>query len=155
RGLPRGSSLARLLAAERGRKHGLTAPSLSVAQILTWAEAYHARERRWPHRKSGAIPGAPGRTWHAVDMALRHGYRGFEGGSSLAQLLREQGRVTRRQTRPELSLEEVLGWAEAYRARHGRWPHNKSGPVEDAPGETWGSIHVALFYGYRGLPSGT
>ena len=29
------------------------------------------------------------------------------------------------------------------------------GPVGGAPGETWGNVHAALAWGYRGLPRGS
>ena len=31
---------------------------------------------------------------------------------------------------------------------------NESGPIAEAPGETWKSVDLALRYGYRGLPGG-
>ena len=48
-----------------------------------------------------------------------------------------------------------LAWADAHRARTGSQPHDRSGPVADAPGETWGNIDRALRHGRRGLPGGT
>src|SRR5262249_14259004 len=43
----------------------------------------------------------------------------------------------------------------AHRHRTCQWPHNKAGPVADAPGETWGAIDRALQVGGRGLRGGT
>jgi hypothetical protein len=54
--------------------------------------------------------------------------------------------------RRPLTVEQVLAWADAHRARTGRWPSAASGPVLDAPGEHWRAIASALRYGYRGLP---
>src|SRR5947209_6739445 len=48
RGLPGGDSLARLLARERGTRNPHCRPRLTVEQILAWADAHHARKRRWP-----------------------------------------------------------------------------------------------------------
>ena len=56
--------------------------------------------------------------------------------------------------RPPLTVQQVLAWADAHHARTGRRPHAKSGPVEGAPGESWGNIDDALDAGYRGLPGG-
>jgi hypothetical protein len=53
-----------------------------------------------------------------------------------------------------LSVEQVLAWADAHRQRAGHWPHAGSGPVADAPGETWAGIDRALCSGRRGLPGG-
>src|SRR5262249_11074482 len=99
RGLPGGSSLARLLAAERGARNQAGLPPLTVERILAWADAHHARTGRWPTEVSGPIPEAPGETWGRIRHALSRGYRGFPGGSSLSRLLgRERGvsRASRR-----------------------------------------------------------
>jgi hypothetical protein len=45
-----------------------------------------------------------------------------------------------------------LAWADAHRARTGRWPDENSGPVEGAPGESWSAVCGALKQGPRGLP---
>jgi len=68
-------------------------PPLTVEQILTWADAHHARTGRWPSDWSGPIPGAPGETWAKVHSALRAGHRSLPGGDTLARLLRRYGRV--------------------------------------------------------------
>ena len=57
-------------------------------------------------------------------------------------------------TRPPLTVEQILAWADAYRARTGRWPTARSGPVPEAPGETWSGIDRGLRVGGRGLPGG-
>jgi hypothetical protein len=56
--------------------------------------------------------------------------------------------------RPPLTEKQILAWADAHFARTGRWPSTYSGPVTDAPGETWGKINSALYDGFRGLPGG-
>jgi len=55
RGLPGGSSLARLLAERRGIRNRLTLPRLSLPKILAWADAHHRRTGAWPKRHSGPI----------------------------------------------------------------------------------------------------
>jgi hypothetical protein len=96
RGLPGGSPLARLLAQYRGKRNKSALPPLTVAQILGWADAHHARAGEWPGVLSGPIPEAPGETWKAVNMALYRGFRGLPGGDSLARLLRRRRRRQRR-----------------------------------------------------------
>jgi hypothetical protein len=54
-----------------------------------------------------------------------------------------------------LAVEQILAWAEAHRARTGRWPRAESGAIRDAPGENWYAVNHALAYGYRGLPGGS
>jgi hypothetical protein len=54
-----------------------------------------------------------------------------------------------------LSIPQILAWADAFRARTGRWPRVTSGPVAEAPGEKWRNIDVDLSKGLRGLPGGS
>jgi hypothetical protein len=56
--------------------------------------------------------------------------------------------------KPPLTVEQILAWADAHKARTGRWPAATSGPIPEAPGEVWGNIESALSGGYRGLPRG-
>ena len=37
----------------------------------------------------------------------------------------------------------------------GTYPSHRSGAIEDAPGETWGTVEGALVKGCRGLPGGS
>src|SRR5687768_18284238 len=46
--LPRGGSLARLLAEHRGVRNIRSLPSLDEEQNLRWADAYLARQGEWP-----------------------------------------------------------------------------------------------------------
>jgi hypothetical protein len=130
-------------------------PKLSVSQILAWADAFHARTGRWPNLHSGPIPGSLGESWRKVDSALRLGLRGLPGGPSLAQLL-AQRRGARNQTNiPRLTFKKILAWADAYFRQHGVWPKETSGPIPDAPEETWLAMDRALRVGVRGLKGGT
>jgi hypothetical protein len=155
-GLAGGSSLARLLARERGAPNIHDLPPLKVAQVLNWAGEYQRRTGCWPKRDSGPIgAAAPGETWREVDTALRRGTRGFRGGSSLPHLLAERRGVRSKGHVLPLRVQRILAWADAYYARHGEWPTPQSGPIEEAPGETWGAVHSALYDGHRGLPGGS
>jgi hypothetical protein len=152
RGLPRGSSLARLLAEKRGVRNRLGVPPLTRDLILRWAETHQRRAGRWPSSNSGPVADAPGETWKGVDLALRHGYRGLPRGPSLARLLAQERRVRNRTSLPPLAPQKILAWADAYYHRVGEYPTSASGPIAEAGGETWGSVNLALRYGYRGLP---
>jgi hypothetical protein len=88
RGLPGGSSLAKLLHQERRVRSPGHLPPLSIPQVLQWAQAHHDRHRRWPTPSSGSIPEAPAEMWVKIDRALRDGLRGLPGGGSLARLLK-------------------------------------------------------------------
>jgi hypothetical protein len=155
RGLPGGSSLARLLAERRQVRNRGQLPWLTPDQILAWADAHRRRTGAWPVSTTGPITGAAEETWRAVDQALRVGTRGRPGGSSLAQFLAQERGVRNHQHLRPLSTRQLLTWADAHRRRTGAWPTSASGPVHDAPGETWSGIHMALLRGRRGLPGGT
>jgi hypothetical protein len=155
RGLPGGSSLARLLSEQRGMRSHLHQPRFSRKQILAWADAHRRRTGGWPTADSGPIADAPGETWAQVDLALRNGHRGVRGGSSLARLLAEQRGKPNHLDLPPLSYKKIVAWAEEHHKRTGKWPNVNSGPVHDAPGETWGLIDNALRAGQRGLPGGS
>ncbi len=55
---------------------------------------------------------------------------------------------------PDLEIDEILGWADAHHARAREWPAHSSGPIPEAPGETWLAVEAALTYGLRGLSGG-
>jgi len=154
RGLPGGSSLAKLLLQMRGaRKHERCVP-LTEEKILAWADAHFQRENRWPAQSSGAIADAPGETWAGVDTALFKGGRGLSGGSSLAKLLARAGRKRNRSELPPLTVEQILEWAWAHCKRAHHYPYSNSGAIPEAPEETWHGIDAALRGGHRGLPGG-
>ena len=58
--------------------------------------------------------------------------------------------------RPELTVAQILAWADAHHAAHGAWPEVRLlaglGPVDGVPGESWKAINYALAMGQRGLP---
>lgn len=154
RGLPGGSSLARLLAQKRGARNMLDPGPLITAQIVKWAEAHHRRTGEWPSITSGLIPEAPGETWEIVNRSLRDGRRGLPGGSSLAQLLMGELGIRSRGTAPPLSVQQILAWADEHHQRTGEWPMQSSGEIPDSQGETWSTVARALAGGIRGLPQG-
>jgi hypothetical protein len=151
RGLPGGSSLARLLLKQHGVPKWDVPPPLTVDQILAWADAFHEAHGRKPYISDGLIPEAPapGETWGRVDVALSQGWRGLPGGSSLSQLLAEHRNFTE-----ALTVERILGWADECHQLSGRWPRVDGPPTGLPPGETWAAIGSALNGGYRGLPGG-
>jgi hypothetical protein len=60
-----------------------------------------------------------------------------------------------RQKKPELTLDQILQWADAHRKRTGKWPTTRSGPILDAPGNNWLAVDKALRQGLRGLRGGS
>src|SRR5262249_35706917 len=122
---------------------------------LSWADAHHAATGRWPRTDSGPMRDRPELNWMQVNRALSQGGRGLPGGTTLADLLQERRGVRNKQNLPRLDVEQILTWADAHREATGEYPHGRSGPVRDAPGETWNAIHSALAKGLRGLPGGS
>ena len=130
-------------------------PQLAEAQILAWAEAHHRRTGTWPNVSTGELYDDPNELWRGLDMDLRRGLRGLEGGTSLAQLLADNYGVRNIKNLPVLSISQILAWADAHYARIGRWPLRGDGAIHGAPGETWAGIQGALCNGCRGLVSKT
>jgi hypothetical protein len=155
RGLPGGTTLARFLAEHRQAPNVYTAPSLTAARILAWAEDHHRATGIWPSSLSGPVLHAQGEHWGSIDTALREGYRGLPGAQSLGRLIGRHAGPDAYRTRPKLTVEGILTWADAHRAAAGAWPIEDSGPVRSASGENWRAISGALARGHRGLPGGS
>jgi hypothetical protein len=149
RGLRSGRSLPQILAKRRGVRNLPGTPSLTVDQILAWADEWHSSTGRWPLRTSGEIKGQPGETWAAVDAALASGCRGLPGNSSLPQLLHEHRGVRNKASLPRLTKKQIRVWAESHHRRTGRYATPDSGSIADAPGETWKAVQMALVEGLR------
>lgn len=155
RGLPAGSSIARLLAEHRGVRHRDNTPKLSVVQILRWADQHHAKTGTWPTRTSGPVRDVPGETWARINGSLVIGNRGLAGGSSVARLLKERRGVRNISDLPALSVHQILAWADEHKKRTEKWPTSSSGTLHAAPGETWAGVARALGLGSRGLRGGS
>ena len=94
RGLPSGSSLARLLARYRGTRIMRELPQLTPGKIMRWARQYTAATGRRPTKLSGSVTDRgkeTGETWSGIDAALKFGGRGLAGGDSLFRLLSRNG----------------------------------------------------------------
>jgi hypothetical protein len=155
RNLPGGSSLAKLLAEHRGMRNRGDLAQLSIEQILLWADSHHKKTGHWPKPTSGEIPDAPGETWANIQNALFRGLRGLPKGLTLAQLFQAERGVRNIKALPGLTEEQILEWADAYHRRNGSWPKKDSGPIDNAPGETWNGVQIALLRGRRGLAGGS
>ena len=130
-------------------------PVLTEKQILAWADAHHAQTGGWPNEDSGAVADAPNETWRGISTALRNGSRGLLGGSSLARLLTEHRGKRNHLDLPELTIDQILVWVDAFHANTGMWPKVNSGAIAEAPGETWNGVEHALRNGNRVLPGGS
>ena len=151
RNLPGGSSLAQLLTAERGVRNPADLPPLTVDQILRWADSHFERTGQWPNGTLESVHDAPGETWAGIDSALQRGRRELPVRSTLAQLLDEHRGVRNRKGLPELTVAQILAWADAHHEHTGKWPDMKTGAIASQPGETWLAINHVLLRGSRGL----
>jgi hypothetical protein len=155
RGLPGGTTLAKLLLEHRGRRHYHLTAKLTVAQILAWTDAHHTRTGDWPGAHHiEQIPNAPeGTTWVAVALALQRGKRGLRGKTSLAKPLQRHRGVRNRLAAPDFTEQMVLAWANRHHEETGEWPKYPDGSIAGT-GETWTAVDTALFRGSRGFSGG-
>jgi hypothetical protein len=70
--------------------------TLTVEQVLAWADTHFAIHGSWPSRRSRPVAFVPGETWGALDGALSDGRRGLPGHDSLSKLLARERGVGRR-----------------------------------------------------------
>lgn len=66
---------------------------LSESLILRWADDFKKRVGYWPTRESAHVDSSRREKWAVIDEALKQGYRGLPGGSSLAKLLEKNRRT--------------------------------------------------------------
>ena len=133
RGLPGGTTLSRLLLQHRGRLGPNRPANLTVRQILSWADAYYKTHGCWPSERRGKVAGAPGETWPGINRRLRQGGRGLPGGSSLPRLLANHRGVCKQSSVPDLSIAQILAWADTHHEATGKWPHCNDGAVPTYP----------------------
>jgi hypothetical protein len=130
-------------------------PKLTVARILAWADAHHARTNRWPRINDPDRDSLPhGETWQRVHSALRRGWRGRSGADSLPGLLARERGARSNKHQPRLTARQALRWADDHRRRTGRWPTCCCGAVPAAPGHTWAGIDQAMRSSHRGFAGG-
>lgn len=158
RGLPGGSSLAKLLSQELGIRNHLDLPGLTTSFIVERAIQHHEINGVWPtlYTKGQVIGGHPGDTWNAYQIALCQGRRGLPGGSSLTQLLSTELGVRNRRDLTCLTENGILELAKLHLKATGKWPSMTSGSVTGGgPGDTWKGYDHDLRRGARGLPGGS
>jgi len=153
RGLPGKSSLFKLLNENRrmGRLQR-TRPPLTEDFVLYWADAHFATHGSWPKGESGPVDGQPGESWGGIQAALIVGHRGLGPGSSVLKLLVKHGRVSPKPDLLDLTVEQILEWADRYHETHGSYPQRNIEVIEGTGGETWEGVNRALVHGRRGLP---
>jgi superfamily II DNA or RNA helicase len=151
RGLKTKTSLADLLWRERKVPNKANRPELTEEQVLEWADQHHSKTGSWPNQTSGAIEGTT-ETWLGVNAALNKGLRGFDGGSSVIQLLIDSGRLPKRDWDDTITHEQILKWCDAFYQLHGSWPKRSDGDVPDTH-YTWLTVDNQLRAGWPASPT--
>jgi len=151
RGLAGGSSLPKLLAEHRDVPNKAAMPAITDEQILQWADHHRKKTGAWPMARSGQVIAFPSENWSNIEALLRRGLRGLAGGSSLVLLLAEHRGVRNIGQLPNLTVKQILAWADAHHEKTGQWPNVKSGRVLASLGETWTNLNTCLAQGRRGL----
>ncbi|WP_280524241.1 DEAD/DEAH box helicase [Legionella cincinnatiensis] len=149
RGLPVGSSLAKLMDTKFGVRNSLDLPQLDTEEIKACMLSYFNNTGKWPDEKSGVIPELPYDTWSSIGSALHKGTRNLPK-ISLAELRNQLiGRSCK------LNLETIRKCINTYHEREGKWPNRNSGAIPELPGDDWSIINSALKSGSRGLLGGS
>ena len=154
RDFPRGWSLPRLFARERGVHSKAHRPRLTLPEILRWADGHHERHGAWPISRSGLIPK------RRANLELRSspafsGFPGLPGGSTLPQLFKDQRGVANNRDLVPLAVERIVAWADTHHTRTGEWPTQVPGLIPESPGDTWRKVQNSLIHGFRGLEGGS
>lgn len=163
RGLPGGSSLAKLIDNKMGIANPMNLPLLNEELIINWVTQFINTHKEKPLRSSGVIEFASadhkGITWLAVDSALKRGSRGISGKSSLASLIAKTFSFKNHMNLSPLTEEMIVGWVTQYIDIHGEKPTQNSGILdfvsEAYKGITWLAINTALDKGGRELLGGS
>ena len=151
RGLPKGTSVTRLLQEHRGIRNPASLPKVTEAQILIWSDSFYQSNGRWPSCDSGEITDAPGETWRGINNALKKNKRGLSISCSLAEFLRQHRGKRIPAKAPRLSFPLVLRWIDEHKESTGQYPDSGSGPIPQQPGETWSTVAAAMASGSRGF----
>lgn len=156
RGLPGGSSVAKLISSKHEHAHAKNRPELTYDFIIARASEYFDANSKYPAVRSGSVPGGhTGDTWFCYDQALREGLRGLPGGTSLKALFAERLGAVDHLRKPTLAFEHIVDLARQHKSLRGSRPSCASGDVLGGhPGDTWRGYDQALKNGSRGLPKG-
>lgn len=147
-GLPGESSLYRLRHSRIGDPEKFI---LAEDQIWCWMSEWHNKNGEYPTARSQSRTLSAGISWRVISTALREGYHGLPGGSSLAKLRRRKRGLS-----PIKLLTEdlILKWMREWRKDRGDYPNSATNGF--APnGDKWHSIGASLRVGRHGLPGGS
>src|SRR5262249_10741738 len=81
--------------------------------------------------------------------------KSFGGWSGVGSALRTPFREGTMAHATPLYISQILGWADAFQERTGRWPNLYSGKIWTQRTDNWRRVDSALRLGLRGLPGGS
>jgi hypothetical protein len=105
---------------DSGLVHGAPAERWSAINV-SLAQGHRERTGHWPQLREWRteISGSGGETWGNVSPGAQQGFGRASAGSSLWDLPTKHRRVRNINNLPPLTTEQILSWADAFRAKHG------------------------------------
>jgi hypothetical protein len=163
RGMPKGSSLTKIIEKQFGIRGYCTPPNLSLDMIRNWIHQHITKHKKKPTVKNGIVEFAEnefkGISWASVANAMSKGTRGLAKGLSLAQFIQKEFGISNHYSLPPISVSIILQWINAFIKKYNRKPTQNDGIIEFARSEykniTWHSVNFFLWKGGRGLPKGS
>jgi superfamily II DNA or RNA helicase len=147
RGLPYGSSLAKIRREKSGEPDTRNV-MLTEELIWQWMEGFRDKQGKFPTLSS--FEGTEGGRWVTINEALKGGYRGLPGGSSLLKLRKK---MLGPADSDKLTEGIIFEWMREHFAEHGRWPTQRCGK---SPSDVnWKTIDSRLRIGHRRLTGGS
>ena len=134
RRLPGGTTLRRLLLEHRGPQATESRPDLTIEQILAWADAYFEAAGTVAERGVRTDRRGPEDKLESDQHVAAKGRRGLPGGTTLERLLVEHRGEPAKRRHIELTVEQILAWADTHYEAAGSWPTAASGPVARCSG---------------------
>ena len=127
--------------------------SLTNEKVAKAIKLFHSENGFYPTPSSGEASKYFGdqTSWMAIDAALKKGFRGLPGGSTLVK------EVAKSSVKISFSTQLIADAMEAYHKEHGKHPVQGSGDASKYFGfkTTWAAVNESLRCGYRGLPGGS
>ena len=157
RGLPGGSSLAKLLHAHNLKANLGARKYPSKEEIVEAAKEYKTQDKnsKLPTSKSGPFPNPNylDLTWGAINSAIAKGSIEYTKAKTLTDLWVLEFGSRNINNLEDLSEEQILQWCDKYQEDHPnkKFPSNQSVPIVTMGTETFMSIDTAIRENRRGL----
>jgi hypothetical protein len=152
RGLPGGSSVAKLFEKYFGIRNKTNIPKISEQCIIDYMIVFKDKYGYFPHAHSKENEMLPsGESWHGFDKALRNARRGLTK-TTLASLKEKYFGIKNILTLTKLFEKQITKWVIEHYNKYGEYPSKKT-EINSLPnGECWRKLEADLAQGHRGLP---